>query len=164
MPAQLAAVTALVGIAALLASCAGRSSPAADAGGRADDGPVCEPADADRGACQSPLDTSLCAATWDDRPPPMCGLRVYEGPGAGYLLQYVSFSDVPPVGGPTWMCIYDAGTRELAGAWALDHYLRWCCGTSLDMFQGVATNDIANLAASMATHPPCPDGGPEAGP
>ena len=82
-------------------------------------------------------------------------------PGAGYLLQYVSFSDVPPVGGPTWMCIYDAGTHQLAGAWALDHYLRWCCGTSLDMFQGVATNDIANLAASMATHPPCPDGGSE---
>ena len=94
----------------------------------------------------------------------MCGLRVYEGPGAGYLLQYVSYSDVPPVGGPTWMCIYDAGRRQLAGVWALDHYQRWCCGTSLDMFEGVATDEIASLAASMATHPPCPDGGSEAGP
>ena len=163
MPAGLPVVrTASLGVAGavlvLRAGCTGRSSSGRDAG--ADAALLCEPADADRGACRTLLDTSLCAATWDDRAPPMCGLRIYEGPGAGYLLQYVSYRDVPPVGGPTWMCIYDAGTHELVGAWALDHHLRWCCGTSLDMFQGVATDDIANLAASMATHPPCADGVP----
>jgi hypothetical protein len=163
MPAGLPVVrTASLGVAVavlvLFTGCSGHSSSARDAA--ADAAPLCEPADADRGACRTLLDRSLCAATWDDRAPPMCGLRVYEGAGAGYLLQYVSYSDVPPVGGPTWMCIYDAGTHELVGAWALDHYLRWCCGTSLDRFQGVATDDIANLAASMATHPPCADGGP----
>jgi hypothetical protein len=161
MPARLAVLRTAgvgVGVVLLLGGCAGHSSSPADAG--IDVAAVCQPADADRGACRTPLDRSLCTATWDDRPAPMCGLRIYEGPGEGYLLQYVSYSDVPPVGGPTWMCIYDAGTHQLAGAWALDHYQRWCCGTSLDMFQGVATNDIANLAASVATHPPCPDGGP----
>lgn len=161
MPARLATIVRLAGVAVILGGCAGHSSSPVDAS--ADSAPICEPADADRGACRSPLETSLCAATWDDRAPPMCGLRVYEGPGAGYLLQYVSFSDVPPVGGPTWMCIYDAGTRKLAGVWALDHYQRWCCGTSLDMFEGVATDENASLAASMAAHPPCPDGGSEAG-
>jgi len=160
MPARNAAIAGSA--VALLAGCAGHSSPPADGSG-GDAVPQCQPADADRGACRPPLDTSLCAATWDGRPSPMCGLRVYEGPGGGYLLQYISYSDVPPVGGPTWMCIYDAGTHQLAGAWALDHYLRWCCGTSLDMFQGVATNDIANLAASMATHAPCPDAGADDG-
>jgi len=152
-----AGVSVSVAVAVFSAGCTGHSPPTLDAA--ADSAPVCEPADADRGACRTPLDRSLCAATWDDRPPPMCGLRIYQGPGAGYLLQYVSYSDQPPVGGPTWMCIYDPATHQLAGAWALDHYLRWCCGTSLDMFQGIATDDIANLAASMATHPACPDGG-----
>jgi hypothetical protein len=165
MSARLAAIARIARVGALVlgAGCSGHSSSPVDAS-PPDAGLVCEPADADRGACRSPLETSLCAARWDDRPSPMCGLRVYEGPGAGYLLQYVSFSDEPPVGGPTWMCIYDAGTRELAGVWALDHYLRWCCGTSLDMFEGVATNDLAALAVSMATHPLCPDVGSDASP
>ncbi len=158
MAARLAAIAGSV---VLLGACAGnKTSSTVDGGGGDDADSVCEPLDADRGACVRPLDTQLCAATWDDRPAPMCGLRIYEGPGAGYLLQYISYSDIPPVGGPTWMCIYDAGSHQLAGAWALDHYPRWCCGYSLDLFEGVATNDIANLAASMATHPACPDAGP----
>ena len=121
---------------------------------------TCEPVDAQRGQCHAPLDAFLCASTWDTRATPMCGLRVYEGPGGGYLLQYVSYNDIPPVGGPSWMCVFDSVTHALVGTWALDHYPRWCCGSSFDMFQGVATDQLANLAVSMATHPPCPDAGP----
>ncbi|HXT99667.1 MAG TPA: hypothetical protein VN903_01655 [Polyangia bacterium] len=47
--------------------------------------------------------------------------------GQCYPLQYVSFNDIPPVGGPSWMCVYDSGTHALVGAWALDHFPRWCC-------------------------------------
>jgi hypothetical protein len=158
-----ARLTAIVCSVVVLGGCAGRSSssPPSTTDARDSDATLvlCQPVDEDRGACRRPLDTTLCSGTWEDRAPPMCGLRVYEGPGAGYLLQYVSFSDVPPVGGPTWMCIYDAASHQLVGAWALDHYSRWCCGSSLDLFQGVATNDIASVAVSMATHPPCPDAG-----
>ena len=93
----------------------------------------------------------------------MCGLRIYEGPGAGYLLQYVSYADIPPIGGPSWMCVYDARSGALVGAWAQDHYLHWCCDSSLDMFQGVGSDAIAGVAASMATHPACPDAGAESG-
>ena len=146
---------AIVGGVALLGACTGR-----DAARPGDDaGTACQPVAAERGQCLVPLDTTLCAATWETRVVPMCGLRVYEGPGAGYLLQYVSYNDVPPVGGPSFMCVYDSGTQALAGAWALDHYLRWCCGSSFDLFQGVATDQIADLAVSMATHPVCPDAG-----
>ena len=145
---------------AVLGACAARQSPAPDA----DAASVCEPVAAERGQCRPPLAATFCAATWAARPPAMCGLRVYEGPGAGYLLQYVSYADVPPIGGPSWLCIYDQTRQALVGVWALDHYLRWCCESSLDMFEGVATNDIANLAYSMATHPPCPDAGDEAAP
>jgi hypothetical protein len=125
---------------------------------------TCEPVEAERGQCRPALEATFCAATWGARPPVMCGLRVYEGPGAGYLLQYVSYVDIPPIGGPSWMCIYDRTTQALIGVWALDHYLRWCCESSLDMFEGVASNEIANLAYAMATHPPCPDAGTEAPP
>ncbi len=157
---------------ALLGACSHRraSPPGDDAGSDGDDagsdgdgaGPAtCAPIDEQRGQCRTPLGASFCAETWATRDAPMCGLRVYEGPGAGYLLQYVSYNDIPPLGGPSWMCVYaQNGSRSLVGAWALDHYLRWCCGQSLDLFQGVATDEIANLAASMATHPLCPDAGP----
>jgi hypothetical protein len=158
MSARLAVIVSV----AVLGGCARDATPPmVDAGvdAVADVDSTCDPLDADRGACVQPLDTELCAATWDDRPAPMCGLRIYDGPGAGYLLQYISYSDVPPVGGPTWMCIYDASSHQLVGAWALDHYPRWCCGYSLDLFEGVASDDIANMAASMATHPACPDAG-----
>jgi hypothetical protein len=124
----------------------------ADAAG----GAACQPVTEERGQCRPPLDTGLCAATWETRDPPMCGLRIYEGPGAGYLLQYVSYADVPAVGGPSWMCVYDTTTHALVGVWALDHYLRWCCASSLDMFQGVGSDDIAAVAIAMAAHPPCP--------
>ena len=144
----------------LLGACSGRQSPGPDA----DAASTCEPVAAERGQCRPPLEASFCAATWGARPPPMCGLRVYEGPGAGYLLQYVSYADIPPIGGPSWMCIYDRETQVLVGVWALDHYLRWCCGSSLDLFEGVASNEIANLAYSMVTHPPCLDAGGEAPP
>jgi hypothetical protein len=173
-------VVALVGWAAACAACGERSSaapgadastaPGADAGAMpdadtdaaldADADPSCQPVDAERGQCRTRLDRSLCAGVWESRPTPPCGLRVYEGPGAGYLLQYISYADIPPVGGPSWMCVYDSNTHELAGAWALDHYPRWCCGSSFDMFQGVGSDAIAAVAVSMATHPPCPDGGP----
>ena len=129
------------------------SADVADAAGEVS---ACQPVAEERGQCRPPLDTGLCAATWETRDPPMCGLRIYEGPGAGYLLQYVSYADVPAVGGPSWMCVYDATTHALVGVWALDHYLRWCCGSSLDMFQGVGSDDIAAVAIAMATHPPCP--------
>jgi hypothetical protein len=149
---------AIVGGVALFGACTEQS----DAGlGNNDAGmAACQPVDAEEpGQCRAPLDETLCAATWDTRPAPMCGLRIYEGPGGGYLLQYVSYNDIPPVGGPSWMCVFDGGTQALVGAWALDHYPRWCCGSSFDLFQGVATDEIANLAVSMATHPPCPDAG-----
>jgi hypothetical protein len=153
---------------ALLGSCVTRQSAApdaaadADAAAASDDaGPdaTCEPALEERGECRRPVEATFCAATWAARPPPMCGLRIYEGPGAGYLLQYVSYVDIPPIGGPSWLCIYDLTSQQLVGVWALDHYLRWCCESSLDMFEGVATNEIANLAYSLATHPACPDAG-----
>jgi hypothetical protein len=158
---------ALVGGCLILAACAARKSSPADAsdpGDAGEAGSTCQPVDVDRGACRPPLDTSMCAATWDTRAAPMCGLRIYEGPGAGYLLQYVSYNDIPPIGGPSWMCVYDAASGALAGGWALDHYLRWCCGSSLDMFQGIATNQMVSVAASMATHPACPDAGADATP
>jgi hypothetical protein len=140
---------------ALLGGCMGQ-----DAAGPGDAaGTSCQPVAAERGQCRVPLDEALCAATWATRPTPRCGLRVYEGPGAGYLLQYVSYNDIPPVGGPSWMCVYETATQALAGAWALDHYPRWCCSSSFDLFQGVATDAIADVAVSMATHPLCPDGG-----
>ena len=153
---------------ALLGSCAARHSPVdaaagsdadVDAGDDAGADVTCEPATEERGQCRRPVEATFCAATWAARPPPMCGLRVYEGPGAGYLLQYVSYVDIPPIGGPSWLCIYDPANQELVGVWALDHYMRWCCESSLDMFEVVATNEIANLAYSMATHPACPDAG-----
>jgi len=139
----------------LLAACAGQRSPAPDA----DAALACEPADAERGQCRRPVEASFCAATWSARPGAMCGLRVYEGPGAGYLLQYVSYVDIPPLGGPSWLCIYDQAGQKLVGVWAQDHYLRWCCESSLDMFEGVATSELATLAYTLATHPPCPDAG-----
>ncbi|HEY7370934.1 MAG TPA: hypothetical protein VIF57_02065 [Polyangia bacterium] len=148
-------LVAIVGWAAACAACSERSFAAP--GGVAT---TCQPVDADRGQCRTPLDRSLCAGVWEARPTPPCGLRVYEGPGAGYLLQYVSYADIPPVGGPSWMCVYDDATHDLVGAWALDHYPRWCCGSSFDMFQGVGSDEIAAVAVSMATHPPCPDAGP----
>lgn len=152
---------------ALLGACATRQSPAPDARADAGDdgaadggtGTACDPAPEERGQCRRPVEATFCAPTWAARPPPMCGLRVYEGPGAGYLLQYVSYVDIPPIGGPSWLCIYDQETQALVGVWALDHYLRWCCESSLDLFEGVATNEIANLAYSLAAHPACPDAG-----
>ena len=155
----------------LLGACATRHSQLpgdadadAEADADSDAASTCTPVAAERGQCRPPLEATFCAATWDARPALMCGLRVYEGPGAGYLLQYVSYVDIPPIGGPSWMCIYDRTTQALVGVWALDHYLRWCCESSLDLFEGVASNEIANLAYAMATHPPCPDAGSEAPP
>jgi len=148
-------IVIFAGAAALVAACTERSP----AGPGTDAGATCEPVDAERSACRPPLGGASCGSTWDTRGTPMCGLRVYEGPGGGYLLQYVSYNDIPPIGGPSWMCVYDSVTHALVGVWALDHYPRWCCGSSFDMFQGVATDELANLAVSMATHPPCPDAG-----
>ena len=148
-------IAIVAGAAALVAACTERSP----AGPGTDAGTTCEPVDAERGACRPPFGGASCGSTWDTRGTPMCGLRVYEGPGGGYLLQYVSYNDIPPIGGPSWMCVYDSVTHALVGVWALDHYPRWCCGSSFDMFQGVATDELANLAVSMATHPPCPDAG-----
>lgn len=146
---------ARLAMSALIVGC----TEASPAGPGRDASVACEPVDGERGACHQPLDAFLCASTWDMRRAPMCGLRVYEGPGGGYLLQYISYNDIPPVGGPSWMCVYDSVSHALVGAWALDHYPRWCCGSSFDLFQGVATDQLANLAVSMATHPPCPDAG-----
>ncbi len=163
-----AAALGFASLGVCLAACSARRTSAPDADADAhvasDAASVCEPADAERGQCRRPVETSFCAATWAARPSPMCGLRVYEGPGAGYLLQYVSYVDIPPIGGPSWMCMYDQESQALVGVWALDHYMRWCCDSSLDMFEGVATYDIAKLAYTMATHPDCPDAGDDAAP
>lgn len=133
----------------------GGDASGADGGGEAGSG-GCQPVAELRGLCREPLDTSLCVATWEARPEPECGLLVYEGEGAGYLLQYVSYVDIPPLGGPSWMCIYDVTSHALVGTWALDHYMRWCCNSSLDRFQGVGSDAIAGVAMSMATTAPCP--------
>src|ERR1044071_9853618 len=121
-----------VGI-ALLGACGhnGATPPGNDA--RSDDvaddagSMSCPTIDQDRGQCRTALGAAFCADTWATRNVPMCGLRVYEGPGADYLLQYVSYNDIPPQGGQSWMCVYDPnGSQPLVGAWALDHYLNWC--------------------------------------
>ena len=119
----------------------------------------CQPAPEERRACRPPLDTSVCFATWEERIPLPCGLRVYEGPIDQYLVQYISYADIPPLGGPSSICLFDPTTHALAGAWSIGHYLHFCCESSLDIYQGAASDAIIDAAVAMATHPPCDDAG-----
>lgn len=130
----------------------------ANDGGDGSEGSGCE-APAERRACRPPLDTSICLGSWDDLPPPPCGLRVYVGPIGDYLAYYVSFADIPPLGGPSSICIYDTATHALVGAWTIGDYLRYCCQSSLDQYQGIVTDAMIDAAFMMSTHPPCADAG-----
>jgi len=116
----------------------------------------------ERRACRPPLDTSICFATWEERIPLPCGLRVFEGTIDQYLVQYISYADIPPLGGPSSICLFDETTHALAGAWSIGHYLHFCCESSLDIYQGAATDAIIDEAVAMSTHPPCDDAGDDA--
>lgn len=123
-----------------------------------DDAAVCQPVPEDRRACRPPLDTSICPpGSWDDLPPLPCGLRVYQGPVGDYLAYYVSFADIPPLGGPSSICIYDTATHAIVGAWSVGDYLQYCCQSSLDIYQGIVTDAMIDEAYRMSTHLPCED-------
>lgn len=138
--------------------------PVVDVGplGDGDEEPSCQPAAGERGQCRPPVDNSVCFATWEERIALPCGLRVYEGPIGQYLVQYISYADIPPLGGPSSICLFDGTTHALVGAWSIGHYLHYCCQSSLDVYQGAASDAIIDAAVAMATHPPCDDAGDDA--
>jgi hypothetical protein len=134
-----------------------RDAASSDGDESAEAAPPCEPAPEERRACRPPLDTSLCPATREELAPPPCGLRVYVGPIDDNSVYYVSYADIPPIGGPSIMCVYDSTSGALTGAWNIGDYPHWCCQSSLDVYEGVVTDALISAAVSMATHPPCDD-------
>ncbi|HEY3592832.1 MAG TPA: hypothetical protein VGL13_03120 [Polyangiaceae bacterium] len=119
--------------------------------------PSCVPVSGDRRQCRPPLDDSLCPGTWDELGTPPCGLRVYVGPVGDVWVYYVSYADIPPLGGPSNICVYDPTSHALTGAWSVGDYLHWCCQSSLDIYQGNVTDEMIDGSVALATHPLCDD-------
>jgi hypothetical protein len=103
---------------------------------------------AEDGGCRASLSESGCPTTWEERAPPACSEEIrrtegsYQGNDAEYLYTAINFRGLGAS-----LCVYDAGTQRLVGAWLQVDSPSFCNNTSFTRTAGIVPSSL--ISGSM---------------